>query len=100
MKEGECHKNELMQLWKLTPINLDSPHMEASWHKGYAIVRATSADAARELAKTHLTIAVEVRDGRDTVFSPWGEKDVVECISYHGSNFVIDGEPGVLHPII
>ena len=88
-----------MQIWKLTPIKLDSPHMEASWHRDYAIVRAPSADAARELAKTHLSIAVE-RRGRDTLFSPWGQHDVVACAAYDGSDFEADGKPGVLHPIV
>ena len=73
--------------------------MEASWHKDYAIIRAPSADAARELAKAHLSIAVE-RRGDDTVFSPWGQHDVVTCVAYDGSDFEVDGKPGVLHPII
>ena len=72
--------------------------METSWHKDYAIVRAPSADAARELAKARLSIAAEARRGRDTLFSPWGQHDVVTCAAYDGSDFDEDGEPGVLHP--
>ncbi|NOS72474.1 MAG: hypothetical protein HOP33_21445 [Verrucomicrobia bacterium] len=86
-----------IKIWKLTPIKLNSPHMEASWHKDYAIVRAPSADAARELAKAHLSIAVE-RSGLNTLFSPWGQHDVVTCAAYGGSHFDEDGGPGVLHP--
>lgn len=74
--------------------------MEASWHKDYAVIRASSADAARELAKTHLSVAVEKRHGRDTLFSPWGKQDVVTCTPYDGSEYENEGNPGILHPRI
>ena len=73
--------------------------MEASWHKDYAIIRAASADDARELAKAHLSIAVERRKS-DTVISPWGQHDVVSCVAYDGSDFESEGRPSILHPII
>ena len=73
--------------------------MEASWHKDYAIVRAVSADAARELAKAHLSVAVEGRIG-DTLISPWGQDAVVSCVAYDGTDFEIEGRPSILRPII
>ena len=72
--------------------------MEASWHKDYVIARAPDADAARELAKAHLSIAAEARAGRNTLLSPWGQHDVVTCAAYDCSDFNKEGEPGVLHP--
>lgn len=76
--------------------------MEASWHKGHAIVRASNEDAARELAKAHLSIAVPGIRGGDALHgrSPWGRRDAVTCERYGGSDLDGNGEAGVLHPII
>jgi hypothetical protein len=87
-----------VKLWKLTPIKLDSPHMMASWHKQYAIIRAPNEAAARELAKADLSIAVEAQPSSDTIFSPWEQSDIVTCVEHNGSEFNHAGKPAVLYP--
>ena len=91
-----------MKIWKLTPIKLDSPHMLASWHKDYALVRAHSEEEARTLAQNYLSIATARGSHQPdiTLFNPWTLHDVVSCAVYEGSELERDGEPCVLHPVV
>jgi hypothetical protein len=74
--------------------------MEASWHNGEVIVRAENEEAARELAFAHLTIAVPTRPGRDTLFSPWTQRELVACSVYEGGEYSSEGEPTILNPAV
>ena len=54
-----------MHIWKLSVIDPISSNWEASPHKGDVIVRAESADAARNQAAITFSIATQRKLGED-----------------------------------
>jgi len=89
-----------MRIWKLTPLDKTSDHWQASTHKGHVIVRAASEDEARNKATAEFTIATKRIRGGDTLFSPWGQSNLVSCQRLENSNFEEKGPVAVLYPDI
>src|SRR5689334_13284275 len=106
-----------MPVYKLTPIDPAAPGWRASRHKGEAIVRAASDEAARALAYYRFRAAVgredrhaaeppdflagvvtkdELRAG--AVETPWRNKALVRCELVDDPRFPQDGPEGVLDP--
>ena len=72
--------------------------MARSWHKSYAIVRATSEVSARVLAVKHFDQAARVVHRGDTAHNPWDMSAVVSCEEDRTSAFSREGPESVLHP--
>ena len=87
-----------MHIWKLSVIDPSSPNWEASTHKGDVIVRAESADAARNQAAIALSIATQRKLGEDIKYCPWRSDTESSCELLEQSQYVEEGVAEVLSP--
>jgi hypothetical protein len=87
-----------MPIYKLTPIDKISNHWRASTHRDYVIVRAASEDEARKKATSEFGIAAQREPGRNTLFSPWEQPNIVSCQRLEKSNYEEKGPAAVLYP--
>lgn len=87
-----------MKVWELLPMNRDNPNWEASAHNDRVVIRAPTAERARQIAETAFGIATLVVPGTDPKFVPWAHHDMVTCRELAVSDFTADGEEAVLDP--
>ncbi|MFQ5683585.1 MAG: hypothetical protein ACE5HC_09965 [Candidatus Binatia bacterium] len=87
-----------MPIWQLTPIDKASDHWQASTHKGEVIVRAASEGEARAKATAEFIIATRKVPGRETLFSPWKQPNLVSCQRLEHSKYEEKGPVAVLDP--
>jgi len=88
-----------MAIWRLRPLNVDSPDWEAITYKGEVIVRAQNEEEARMCATGEFIIATEVKVGEKMKMDPWSQQDVVSCELLTGSQYPEHGESKVLFPV-
>ena len=67
-----------MPIYRLEPVDRDSPHWQRSWHRDVCLVGAASEAEARELA-TAVFDQVVRHQGREPLVAPWSDKDLVTC---------------------
>jgi hypothetical protein len=91
-----------MPLWQLIVISTTSPAWAQSGYKGEkgpVIVRAPSAEKARDIVNGAFTLAGETRVGDDTRFgSVWWDDTQVRCERYADARYAEEGKDKVLFP--
>lgn len=87
-----------MAIWRLTPVDLDDPSWEASSHRGHAIVRAESEDAAREIAQQAFGVKTGFRPQHRIVAPPWKRGELVGAEHVKDPRFEEEGPDEVLFP--
>jgi hypothetical protein len=88
-----------MAIWRLTPVDVDDPSWEASSHRGHAIVRADTEDAARAIAQHAFGVKTGFRPRRGSIVSPWKRTELVQVEHVKDPRFEEDGPDEVLMPI-
>ncbi len=68
-----------MMIFKLTPIDAESDHWQASTYKGEVIARAEDEQQARTLANMHFGLVRKQVHGTDTPTPPWRLPELVTC---------------------
>ena len=88
----------LMQIWRLTPRDVDDPSWQASSHRGVVWVRAPDERAAREEAQK--AFGLKTRFPPETVARglPWLEADMVRAEIKTNVRHDAEGAVGVLEP--
>jgi hypothetical protein len=89
-----------MPVWKLKPVNLDSPHWRASIYKGEVIVRASDEHDARNQATLAFGICVKTTSRENTIINPWRQNNLVECFQINDAEYEEQGPSTILHPDI
>lgn len=86
-----------MHIWRLTPVakHLNSPQWNKSTCKDPVLVRARTADQARELAREMLQ---DKRAGEPWRNNPWMDPPLVQCEQATNTGSPDEGEPGILEP--
>ena len=89
-----------MHLWRLMPLDLDSPLWVSSSHKEPAVVRAISADEARTMAAlAFATVAARHPFGRTHLqATPWLDPALVAVEPASDEPHPADGPAGVVAP--
>ncbi len=87
-----------MNIFKLAPIDPNSPNWEASTHVGDVIIRAKSEDDARNLARSAFTIATQRNPGEDIKCCPWILITESHCEILQQSSYSEEGVAEILSP--
>jgi hypothetical protein len=87
-----------MAIWHLTPVDLDDPSWEASSHRGAAIIRAESEDAAREIAQQAFGVKTRFPPQHRIVSTPWKRAELVRAEHVSDARFEEEGPAQVLFP--
>lgn len=86
-----------MPIWRLSPINLSDPNWEASSHRGAAVVRAASEEAARDMAQNAFGVKTRFQHTGAAV-TPWKRAELVRAEPIQDDRFDPKGPAGVLLP--
>jgi hypothetical protein len=87
-----------MPIWKLEPKHLDSLHWHASTYRGEVVVRATTEDAARNMATRAFGTGAVGQLGDPTLRNPWNQGELVTCIRMEDSGYDENGPDELLLP--
>ena len=88
-----------MKIWKLSPIDPDSPDWCNSDYQGVAIIRAEDEREARDIADHAFRgLPEKVSPCQKTPSSPWGDSAVTKCIELKDSEYDTKGLAKVLEP--
>lgn len=88
-----------MAIWKLEPIDLNSPDWERSTYQGEVIVRAESETKARDIAACAYVIAADVKFGaRKNNDIPWNQPSLVSATTVQISDFQVIGREEIVGP--
>jgi hypothetical protein len=85
-----------MRVWRLLPIDPHAEVWQASTHKGPALVRAETAERARQLASARFTGGASTRS---TAAAPWEDDGMVRAEVADEPRYPDHGPEGVLDPI-
>lgn len=88
----------VMKIWELLPMNRDNPNWEASTYSDRVVIRAPSAERARDIAQNTFTNTTLHVPGTDARLTPWVHHDLVVCRELMGSEFAAEGDEAVLDP--
>ena len=81
-----------MPVWKLTPTDLADPAWQASKHRGAAVARAASENAARRVT------ALTFRLGDTSEGAPWINPALVKAEQIEDARYDPTGASAVLDP--
>lgn len=88
-----------MKIWKLSPLDLNSPDWCNGNYQDDAIIRAEDEKEARKIAVLRFfSLAIKNGPCQETPLSPWDDSSVVKCIELDNSEYSTDGPAKVLKP--
>ena len=87
-----------MGLWRLIPIDLSDPNWEASAHRGPAVVRAPTEEAARAAAAKAFDIAIRFPPRTPVRVPPWTRATLVRAEPIDDARYDARGPTQVLDP--
>ncbi len=87
-----------MLIWELEPIDTEHHNWRASTYQGRLVIRAPDEERARWIASLALDSAVETVLGEDTIFSPWGDKQLVAARRLEEGQYSEAGPEAILDP--
>ena len=88
-----------MNLWHLSPVDLDHRNWAASTYSGEVVVRALDERDARRLAARAFGIATSHVFGEEIRVVPWGYSEFVSATTrIESDEYKIAGEPEVVGP--
>jgi hypothetical protein len=86
-----------MLIWELAPTDPSDSRWVASKHKGLAIIRAATAERARQIAKSAFDMGSDRVSGV-VPGSAWGCGDMVRCRRLEHSDYDENGPEAILNP--
>lgn len=87
-----------MAIWHLIPVDLVDPSWEASSHRGAAIIRADSEDAARDIAQQAFGVKTRFQPQHRIIEAPWKRAKLVRAERVSDRRFEEEGPAEVLSP--
>lgn len=69
-----------MPVFRLEPIDADSPHWKRSWHRDACLVAAATEAEARERAAGIFDQVAKGTPGPEPLVAPWTDGDLVGCV--------------------
>lgn len=87
-----------MNIWKLTPINIEHESWAHSRPHKTVIIRAESEVDARTIANGAFCTAIKLKSGRSVQYVPWSNSDLVACVALmKDTDDANDGEQMILY---
>jgi hypothetical protein len=94
-----CYRpEEVVPIWKLTPLDLSDPNWEASSHRGIAIVRARDQADARATAAKAFDVKTRFSPRKGQGLPPWKRANLVKVEPIDDKRYEADGPATVLEP--
>jgi hypothetical protein len=85
-----------MPIWRLAPLNFDSPLWAASNYRGIAVIRAGTEREARQAAMQAFGKAVA---DIPWYMHPWRQLALVACEEVSGVGYPATGSTAILEPV-
>ncbi len=89
-----------MAIWKLTPVDLSDRDWQASSHRGVAIVRAPTEQAARNAAQAAFGVKTGFPPGEGVKAPPWRRPALAQAERIKDPSFDPEGPTEVLQPSV
>lgn len=89
-----------MPLWRLKPIDLSDPNWQASSHRAQCVVRAPTADAAREAAEHAFGVKTRFPPGQGIIAPPWKRDTLVKAEPIEDDRYDAEGPTEILDPTL